>query len=87
MCLEMTHTCARHAHKLEVRLFLTFQAVVVMHVLSGGLDECSVDLIRVGLAPALMSSPAAASIIVDVNYCTRFTLACRGTCHAAAFSY
>ncbi len=26
-----------------------------------------------------MSSPAAASIIVDVIYCTRFTLACRGT--------
>lgn len=31
-------------------------------------------------APALISSPAAASINLDVNYCTRFTLASRGTC-------
>ncbi len=43
MCLEMTQTCARHAHKLKVRLFLTFQAVVVTHVLLGSLDECSID--------------------------------------------
>ncbi len=46
MCLEMTQTCARHAHKLEVHLFLTFQAVVVTHVLLGRLDECSVDLMQ-----------------------------------------
>jgi len=77
-CLKRTHNaCVRHARKLEVRLILTFQPVEVTQVLLHSLDEC-----RVSLAPALMSSPAAASHIVNVvcHYCTRFTLASRWTC-------
>jgi len=74
MCLKKTHNaCVRHARKLDVRLILTFQ---VTQVLLDSLDEC-----RVSLAPALMSSPAAASHIVNVvcHCCTCFTLASRGT--------
>ncbi len=75
-CLKRTHnTCERHACKLEVRLVLTFQTIEVKQVLVVSLDEC-----RVSLAPALMSSPAASHIVnVVCHYCTRFTLASRGT--------
>jgi len=57
-------------HKLEVQSVLTFQTFTVTQTLLDGLNEC-----RVNLAPALMSSPAAASLIVDgvCHYCTRFT--------------
>ncbi len=78
MCLKRTHnTCVRHECRLEVRSILTFQAVIVTQMLLDGLDDC-----RVSLAAAFMSSPAAAIHIVNVvcHYCTRFTLASRGTC-------
>ncbi len=78
MCPKRTHNiCVRHACRLEVRLFLTFQAVIVIQTLSDGLNDC-----KVSLAAAFMSSPAAASHIVNVvcHYCTRFTLASRWTC-------
>ena len=50
--------------------------MIVTDMLLDGLGGC-----RVSLAPALMSSPAAESHIVDVvfHYCTRFTLASSGT--------
>ena len=41
---------------LMSRLFFTFQVVLASQMLLDGLDEC-----RIRLAPALMSSPVAAS--------------------------
>ncbi len=52
-----SQACGRHACKLEVRSILTYQKVEVTQVLLDSFDEC-----RVNLAPALMSSPAAASL-------------------------
>ncbi len=81
MCLEMTHTYARHAHKLEVLLILTCQAVVVTHVLLGSLDECSVDLMqsRPGTstheqpASLLMSAAAPASRLQAEEHAAAFS--------------
>ena len=41
MCLKKTHnTCVRHACRLEVCSFLTFQAVIVRQMLLDGLNDC-----------------------------------------------
>ena len=49
------------SNRVKLDLVLTFQVVEVTQVLQHGLDTCTI-----GLAPALMSSSAAASLIVDV---------------------